>query len=461
MHFKGRHVVVLGLGLTGLSLARWLVRHGARVSVADTRDAPPNAQALARDLPQVTLTTGLFSASTFAGADMIAISPGVAKHQPAIAEAVAAGVELVGDVELFARALPGGQKVVAITGTNGKTTVTALTGELARAAGLATVVAGNIGSAVLDVLAAHEGGTPWPDLFVLELSSYQLETTASLHAAAATVLNVSPNHLDRYAGIVDYAAAKANVFAHAAVQVLNRDDPIVRLMRIPGHTVQTFGASVPQSEEEWGFVPRAGGDWLARGGELLLPVSALSLVGRHNAHNALAAMALVSAVTNLTSPVRDALAAFRGLPHRMQRIADAGGVMFVDDSKGTTVAATQAALAGIDRPVILIAGGDGKGQSFTPLRASVERSCKTVLLIGRDATLVARGLSGTSVPVVTLDTLDAAVERAFDLIQPGDVVLLSPACASLDQFGSYVERGKRFAALVEERLTESQPCASA
>jgi UDP-N-acetylmuramoylalanine--D-glutamate ligase len=461
MHFKGRHVVVLGLGLTGLSLARWLVRHGARVSVADTRDAPPNAQALARDLPQVTLTTGLFSASTFAGADMIAISPGVAKHQPAIAEAVAAGVELVGDVELFARALPGGQKVVAITGTNGKTTVTALTGELARAAGLATVVAGNIGSAVLDVLAAHEGGTPWPDLFVLELSSYLLETTASLHAAAATVLNVSPNHLDRYAGIVDYAAAKANVFAHAAVQVLNRDDPIVRLMRIPGHTVQTFGASVPQSEEEWGFVPRAGGDWLARGGELLLPVSALSLVGRHNAHNALAAMALVSAVTNLTSPVRDALAAFRGLPHRMQRIADAGGVMFVDDSKGTTVAATQAALAGIDRPVILIAGGDGKGQSFTPLRASVERSCKTVLLIGRDATLVARGLSGTSVPVVTLDTLDAAVERAFDLIQPGDVVLLSPACASLDQFGSYVERGKRFAALVEERLTESQPCASA
>jgi UDP-N-acetylmuramoylalanine--D-glutamate ligase len=461
MHFKGRHVVVLGLGLTGLSLARWLVRHGARVSVADTRDAPPNAQALARDLPQVTLTTGLFSASTFAGADMIAISPGVAKHQPAIAEAVAAGVELVGDVELFARALPGGQKVVAITGTNGKTTVTALTGELARAAGLATVVAGNIGSAVLDVLAAHEGGTPWPDLFVLELSSYQLDTTASLHAAAATVLNVSPNHLDRYAGIVDYAAAKANVFAHAAVQVLNRDDPIVRLMRIPGHTVQTFGASVPQSEEEWGFVPRAGGDWLARGGEILLPVSALSLVGRHNAHNALAAMALVSAVTNLTSPVRDALAAFRGLPHRMQRIADAGGVMFVDDSKGTTVAATQAALAGIDRPVILIAGGDGKGQSFTPLRASVERSCKTVLLIGRDATLVARGLSGTSVPVVTLDTLDAAVERAFDLIQPGDVVLLSPACASLDQFGSYVERGKRFAALVEERLTESQPCASA
>jgi UDP-N-acetylmuramoylalanine--D-glutamate ligase len=461
MYFKERHVVVLGLGLTGLSLARWLVRHGARVSVADTRESPPNAQALARELPEVELTTGPFSASTFAAADMIAISPGVAKDQPAIAEAVAEGVELVGDVELFARALPGGQKVLAITGTNGKTTVTALAGELARAAGLSTVVAGNIGNAVLDVLAAHESGTPWPDLFVLELSSYQLETTASLRPTAATVLNVSPNHLDRYAGIVDYAAAKANVFAHAGVQVLNRDDPIVRLMRLPGHTVQTFGASVPQSEEEWGFVPRPGGDWLARGGELLLPISALSLVGRHNAHNALAAMALASAVTNLTPPVREALAAFRGLPHRMQRIADAGGVLFVDDSKGTTVAATQAALAGVDRPVILIAGGDGKGQSFIPLKASVERSCKAVLLIGRDAALVARGLSGTRVPVVTLETLDAAVERAFELVRPGDVVLLSPACASLDQFSSYVERGKRFAALVEERLTESQPCASA
>lgn len=459
--FNGRNVVVLGLGLTGLSLARWLTRHGARVRVADTRVAPPNAQALAAELPQVHLESGPFSASTFAGAATIAISPGVAKDQPAIRDAVVAGAELVGDIELFARALPAGQKLLAITGTNGKTTVAALAGELARAAGVSVVVAGNIGNAVLDVLAEHEDGAAWPDLFVLELSSYQLETTTSLKAAAATVLNVSPNHLDRYAGVADYAAAKGAIFANAAVQVLNRDDAIVRLMRLPGRTVQTFGASVPLSEEEWGLVRRPDGEWLARGGELLVPVSALSLVGRHNALNALAALALVSSVVKLSPPVREALAQFRGLPHRMQRIAETGGVLYVNDSKGTTVAATDAALAGIGRPVVLIAGGDGKGQSFVPLKPAVDRACKAVLLIGRDASLVARGLSGTTANVETLGTLDAAVSRAFELAAPGDAVLLSPACASLDQFASYGERGERFAALVFDRLKESRSCASA
>jgi UDP-N-acetylmuramoylalanine--D-glutamate ligase len=461
MHLNGRNVVVLGLGVTGLSLARWLTRHGAQVRVADTRTEPPNARALAAELPQVRLETGPFSASTFAGADMIAISPGVAKDQPAIRDAVAADVELVGDVELFARALPGGQKLLAITGTNGKTTVTALAGELARAAGVSAVVAGNIGNAVLDVLAEYEGGAAWPDLFVLEVSSYQLETTTSLKAAAATVTNVSPNHLDRYAGLADYAAAKGAIFANAAVQVLNRDDAIVRLMRLPGRTVQTFGASVPLSEEEWGFVRRPDGEWLARGGELLVPAAALSLVGRHNALNALAALALVSAVAKIEAPVREALAQFRGLPHRMEKIAEAGGVLYVNDSKGTTVAATDAALAGIGRPVVLIAGGDGKGQSFVPLRPAVDRACKAVLLIGRDAPLVARGLSGTTASVESLGTLDAAVTRAFELTAPGDAVLLSPACASLDQFANYGERGERFAGLVRDRLREIRSCASA
>ena len=461
MHFKGRNVVVLGLGLTGLSLARWLTRHGARVRVADTRDAPPNAQALAAELPQVPLETGPFSTSTFAGAQMIAISPGVAKDQPTIRAAVEAGAELVGDVELFARALPGGQKVIAITGTNGKTTVTALAGELARAEGLSTVVAGNIGNAVLDLLCQHEDRGTWPDLFVLELSSYQLETTSSLQAAAATVLNVSPNHLDRYVGIADYAAAKAAIFANAAVQVLNRDDPIVRLMRQPGRTVQTFGASVPLSAEEWGFVRRADGEWLARGGELIAPVASLTLVGRHNALNALAALALVSSVCDLGRPAREALAKFGGLPHRMQRIADAAGVLFVNDSKGTTVAATEAALAGIGRPVVLIAGGDAKGQSFVPLKPAVDGACKAVLLIGRDAPTVAHGIRGTRALVESVGTLEAAVTRAFELAAPGDAVMLSPACASLDQFASYGERGDRFAALVRDRLKEARSCASA
>jgi len=458
---RGRDVVVLGLGQTGLSLARWLARRGARVRVADTRQAPPGADALHQVLPGVRVETGPFVASTFDGAEMIAISPGVAKDQPAIAAAVAAGATLVGDVELFARSLPIGQKVLAITGTNGKTTVTALTGALGEAAGLTTAVAGNIGTPVLDVLSRHDDGAPWPDLFVLELSSYQLETTSSLEVAAATVLNVSPNHLDRYAGIVDYAAAKARIFARASVQVINRDDPVVRLMRLPGHTVQTFGASVPLSEEEWGLVVRGGEEWLARGGELIVPVSRLALVGRHNALNALAALALVAAVAKVTPEVVAALAGFRGLPHRMERVADQGGVLFVNDSKATTVAATQAALAGIDRPVVLIAGGDGKGQSFVPLKPAVERACRAVLLIGRDAPLVAQGLAGGTVPVEQLGTLDRAVARAFEIARPGDAVLLSPACASLDQFASFGERGERFAALVRERLQERSPCASA
>jgi UDP-N-acetylmuramoylalanine--D-glutamate ligase len=458
---RGRDVAVLGLGQTGLSLARWLARRGARVRVADTRQAPPGASALHEALPGVRLECGPLVASTFDGAEMIAISPGVAKDQPAIAEAVAAGATLVGDVELFARNLPVGQKVIAITGTNGKTTVTALAGTLAAAAGLSATVAGNIGTPVLDVLTTHEDGTPWPDLFVLELSSYQLETTSSLDVAAATVLNVSPNHLDRYAGIVDYAAAKARIFTRASVQVINRDDPIVRLMRLPGHTVQTFGASVPLSEEEWGLVSRGGDEWLARGGELLLPASRLALVGRHNALNALAALALVSSVAKVTPGVLAALAAFRGLPHRMERIADERGVLFVNDSKATTVAATEAALAGIGRPVILIAGGDGKGQSFVPLKPAVDRACRAVLLIGRDAALVERGLAGSGAAVEHVGTLDRAVARAIAIARPGDAVLLSPACASLDQFTSFGERGERFHALVREHLSERSPCASA
>ena len=451
--YRGRRAVVLGLGMTGLSLARYLARHGAQVRVADTRSDPPNRAALAAALPDVRLEAGEFSEESFAGADLVAISPGVARSHPAVRAAVEAGAELAGDIELFARALPADQKVLAVTGTNGKTTVAALTGALANAAGLATTVAGNIGRAVLDVLGEIEAGAPWPALFVLELSSYQLETTESLAPVAATVLNVSANHMDRYAGIADYAGAKARIFERATVQVLNRDDPIVRLMRLPGRTVQTFGAGVPLSEEEWGLVARPGEDpWLARGGELIVQASRLALVGRHNALNALASLALVSSVARISRPMLDALAAFRGLPHRMAPIADAGGILYIDDSKATTVAATQVALEGVGRPVVLIAGGDGKGQSFAPLRSSVDRACRAVLLIGRDAPQVARALAGTSVRVETLGTLDLAVERAIDLALPGDAVLLSPACASLDQFRDYVERGKRFAELVSARI---------
>ncbi len=452
MDYSGRNVVVLGLGLTGFSLARHLAARGATVRVADTRASPPFADRLRAKLAEVAIAMGPFTPSTFAGVDMIAISPGVAKDAPEIAAAVARGAELVGDIELFARSLPATQKLLAITGSNGKTTVTALTGALVRAAGLDAIVAGNIGDAVLDAL--PRGGI-WPDVFVLELSSFQLETTASLTPVAATVLNVTENHLDRYTGIDDYAAAKARIFGKGGIQVLNRDDPRSLAMRLPGRLVQTFGAGTPQTDDAWGLVDRGGNGrdvWLARGGALLLPVADLKLVGRHNALNALAALALASAVTPIKSDVLTALARFEGLPHRMQRIVEAGGVLYIDDSKGTTVAATQAALDGLDRPVVLIAGGDGKGQEFAPLLAAVDARCRSVLLIGRDAQRIERALKGSRAAIEHLGTLDAAVARAFELAQPGDAVVLSPACASLDQFTDYVERGQHFVAKVRRHL---------
>jgi UDP-N-acetylmuramoylalanine--D-glutamate ligase len=453
MRYAGRNAVVLGLGLTGFSLARFLAARGATVRVADTRPEPPFAAKLAAALPGVALETGPFTPATFAGADLVAISPGVPKATPSVVAAVAGGAELVGDVELFARELPAGPKVLAITGSNGKTTVTALTGALASAAGLHVVVAGNIGDGVLDALPADGR---WPDVFVLELSSFQLETTSSLAPTAAAVLNVSANHLDRYADLDEYAAAKARIFAHGGIQVVNRDDPLTLAMCLPGRLVQTFGAGIPESEEAWGLVDRGaeGGTWLARGGALLVPAAELALVGRHNAMNALAALALVSSVAKIDRAVLAALTRFEGLPHRMRRIAEVRGVLYVDDSKGTTVAATAAALDGVDRPVILIAGGDGKGQDFAALAGPVDARCRAVLLIGRDAPAIERALAGTRASIERCGTLDAAVARAGALARAGDAVLLSPACASLDQFANYVERGLRFAALVAAHTAE-------
>jgi UDP-N-acetylmuramoylalanine--D-glutamate ligase len=447
MDYSGRNAVVLGLGLTGYSLARYLGSRGASVRVADTRAAPPYAHELAATLPSVPFAAGEWTAATLAGADLVAISPGVPKAHPVIAAAVAGGVELVGDVELFARELPPTQKLLAITGSNGKTTVTALAGALCTAAGLDAVVAGNIGAPVLDQL--PEPGR-WPGVYVLELSSFQLETTSSLLPLAATVLNVTENHLDRYASIDDYVAAKARIFRNGGMQVLNRDDPRSLSMAIPGRLINTFGAGVPESEEAWGLVLHRGEPWLARGGALLIPVSDLRLVGRHNALNALAALALVSAAAKIARPVLAALAAFEGLPHRMQRVTEIDGVLWVNDSKGTTVAATLAALEGASRAVVLIAGGDGKGQDFAPLAAAVDAHCRAVLLIGRDAPQIERALAGGRAAVERCGTLDAAVRRARTVARPGDTVLLSPACASLDQFGNYVERGERFVAAVRD-----------
>jgi UDP-N-acetylmuramoylalanine--D-glutamate ligase len=455
MRVHNKRVVVLGLGMTGLSAARWAARHGARVSVADTRDEPPRAAQLRSELPQIAIATGPITEATLAGAELIVISPGLAKDQPAVRASVARGAELVGDIELFARALPRDQKLLAVTGSNGKTTVTALTAELLRAGGLAVLPLGNIGEPVLDALAAYERGAPWPGAFVLELSSFQLETTASLEPTAATVLNVTENHLDRYPGIAEYAAAKARIFAGAGEQILNRDDARSLAMRLPGRSVQTFGAGIPETEDDWGIVHHRGGAWLARGGALLLPASELSLVGWHNVQNALAALALASTLVKIDAKVLAALSAFRGLPHRMERVAEIAGVLFVNDSKGTTVAATLAALEGLERPAVLIAGGEGKGQDFTALKASVDAHCRAVILLGRDAPAIAAALSGAKPSIEFAPALEVAVARAIARAQPGDAVLLSPACASLDMFRDYVDRGERFKAAVAAHAQEA------
>lgn len=455
MTLKGRNVVVLGLGMTGLSAVRWAARRGARVTVADTRADPPRAAQLRAELPEVTVNTGPIADAMLTDAQLIIISPGLSKELPAIRAAVARGIELVGDIELFARSLPPAQKVLAITGSNGKTTVTSLTSELLRAAGLVVTSVGNIGEPVLDVLAAHEEGAPWPDAFVIELSSFQLETTASLEPVAATVLNVTENHLDRYAGIAEYAAAKARIFAGSGEQILDRDDLRVLAMRRPGRIVQTFGAGIPEGENDWGLVERQGTAWLARGGALLLPASELKLLGRHNALNALAALALASTLVKIDARVLAALTAFQGLAHRMERVADIGGVLFVNDSKGTTVAATLAALDGIDRPAVLIAGGEGKGQDFAPLKAGIEAHCRAVVLLGRDAPAIAAALSGVTPAVEFAPALEVAVARAIARARSGDAVLLSPACASLDMFRDYADRGDRFKAAVAAHAREA------
>ena len=442
---------MLGLGDTGLSMARWLTRRKAQVRVADSRAAPPHTAGLARDLPQVELATGAFTDRTFSGVDLVAISPGVDRRDPAIAGVARRGVPIVGDVELFAQALPQSParaaRVLAVTGSNGKSTVTAMTGAMCRAAGRETSVAGNIGVPVLDELAAIEDGARAPEVFVLELSSFQLESTASLAPDAATVLNVTEDHLDRYQDMTDYAAAKARVFAGSGVQVLNRDDRLSQGMARSGRTLCTFGLGAPFDDAEWGIVSD-GTRALARGARKLMALDELPLPGLHNAANALAAHALASAIALPEEALCRALRDFRGLPHRMQKVADIAGIAFYDDSKGTNVGATVAALSGMDRPVVLIAGGDAKGQDFAPLESPVRGRARALVLIGRDAVLIEKAVSGSGVRIVHAESMEEAVTAALEAARPGDAVLLSPACASYDMFRSYVHRAEVFVAAV-------------
>ena len=450
---EAERVAVVGLGATGVSCVRFLVRHGAAVEAWDTRDDPPGARELRSALPDVSLHLGAIASSALDGFDWIALSPGVPRTEPAVARALARGIPVLGDIEIFARhrhSLMPGTKTIAITGTNGKSTVTEMAGEMARRAGLDTLVAGNIGLPVLDALGEIEAGSRPPQAIVLELSSFQLESTSSLAAHAATMLNLSEDHLDRYPGIAAYGAAKARIFQGEGIQVLNRDDPASMGMRIDGRALHSFGTGHPGSDLEWGVVaaPAGDGPWLAQGAARLMPVRELPVPGMHNVANALAALALARAIDLPYPALLEALRGFRGLPHRMQCIAEVDGVCYYDDSKGTNVGATVAALAGFPKPVVLIAGGDGKGQDFSPLAPVVAQAARAVVLIGADAGRIAQALQGIDVPVERAESLDAAVARARELARSGDAVVLSPACASFDMFRNYVHRAQVFLKVV-------------
>ncbi len=455
LQLKDKRVLVLGLGDTGLSALRWLNSQGAHLSVADTRQAPPGLAQMKQELPQVKVHLGPFSAPIFDQAEIVVSSPGVTLNEPQIQNAIKRGIPVIGDVELFAQHRPNGAKVIAITGANGKSTVTTLVGVMCKAAGLNTIVAGNIGLPVLDALAM-----PAPDVYVLELSSFQLETTYSLGADATTVLNISEDHMDRYASMADYVAAKARIFQGGGIQVLNRDDYYSRNMAIQGRVPVTFGSDAPPTATDYGLLEIEGEVWLMRGETRLLPMRELRIAGLHNACNALAALALCHTIGLEHAPLLAALREFKGLPHRVEWVADIDGVDFYDDSKGTNVGATCAALAGLRRngrpqQTVLIAGGDGKEQDFTPLRDVVAAHARAVVLIGRDGPQIAAALAETGTKLLTADTLEQAVDAAFAAAVPGDAVLLSPACASFDMFRNYVHRAEVFIDAVQ-RLTAAR-----
>ncbi len=423
---SGQRVLILGLGDTGLSVARWVVRHGGATRVADTRAAPPCAKDYGGELH-----TGPFTAQLLDEVDLVCVSPGLALEEPVVTEAARRGIPIVGDVELFAWANTA--PVLAITGTNGKTTVTALTGHLMRSAGVDCEVAGNIGPAVLD--AALKRNAP-PAAWVLELSSYQLETTWSLQPHAAALLNLTEDHLDRYATLEDYGAAKARIFQGNGAQILNLDDPRVAAMRLAGRRQVTFSI---ERQADWDI--RAG--MLSHGGRPFFGLADLGIRGAHNAANALAACALAHEAGVALEALAPGLKTFKGLPHRLQLVATRRAVEWYDDSKGTNVGATLAALRGLGRPTVLILGGEGKGQDFAPLAPVVARFAVHVLLIGRDAPLIHRAVGGER-----CGSLEEAVQRAAELARPGQAVLLSPACASFDMFRDYKHRGEVFAASV-------------
>ncbi|MEG0820148.1 MAG: UDP-N-acetylmuramoyl-L-alanine--D-glutamate ligase [Burkholderiaceae bacterium] len=487
--------LVLGLGASGLACARFLAHTGWALRAADTRQAPPELVKLQAELPTLEFHGGELPVELLDGVSLVAISPGLSPAHsaaaPLVAAARAAGIPVVGEIELFARELQRLKnfrdyqpKLIGITGTNGKTTTTVIVGKMVEAAGRSVAVAGNIGPSALEALRHHLRQNTLPEVWVLELSSFQLETTAALACTVATVLNISDDHLDWHGSIEAYAATKAKIFAPGTIAVINRDDRRVAAMARSGAI--SFGFGEPRLADQYGVAIEGGINWLAWAEDLapptkrrkaaadlpglpgeiyvhrFMPVDALKIRGRHNAMNALAAIALVRAIGCPLAPVLNALADYRGEAHRVQFVAQVGGVDYVDDSKGTNVGATVAALDGLGgegRSLVVILGGEGKGQDFTPLAAPMSRHARAAILIGKDADAIAAALDGCLFPIERAATLEAAVALAASLAQPRDAVLLSPACASLDMFRHYAHRAEVFVDAVRELALESgQPC---
>ena len=435
-------VLIVGLGHSGLSVARALNARGIPFAIADSRTAPPNLAAVQPLNPQA-VHLGPFDPAVLSRAGTLILSPGVARYEPAVHRAQQQGVDVIGDIELFARWVQA--PVVAITGSNGKSTVTTLLGEMARTAGVRVAVGGNLGPPALDLLDEAI------DLYVLELSSFQLETTMSLNAQAACVLNISPDHLDRYPSLPAYIAAKQRVFQGSGVQVLNRDDPAVAQLVETGRPHYGFSLGRPYADTV-GMVHHTGEPWLAWSEQPWLCTRDLPLKGRHNWANILAALALGHAIRLEREAMRQAVLAFRGLPHRCEWVAESDGVAWYNDSKGTNVGATLAAVQGLAGKVVLIAGGEGKGQDFSPLQILRDK-LRAVVLIGRDGALIGTAL-GAGVKQRQAQDMCEAVACAAALAESGDSVLLSPACASFDWFSDYQARGRAFARAVREYV----PC---
>jgi UDP-N-acetylmuramoylalanine--D-glutamate ligase len=491
-----QHVMILGLGISGLAMARWCVRFGANVSVVDTRENPPQLGQLKNELPDVEFICSVFDSHLVDAKEFqyLLISPGIKPADTAklLVSAKEKNVRIGNELTLFNLALTELNEsqqykphVLAITGTNGKTTVTSLTGKLVASAGLSVAIAGNIGPSLLNTLTGKLDAAELPEVWVLELSSFQLNDASGFEPTAAVVLNVTQDHLDWHGDMASYAEAKSHVFGMHGSMVINRDDTTVLNMLADTRKINkhrkycTFGSDSPTRLGDYGLESVNGTTWLVRAMSVddvvlkkqrsfmesaveinlqrLIPVDALQLHGQHNMLNALAALAMAELIGCSISRILYSLREYKGEPHRVESIGVFNGVEYFDDSKGTNVGAAVAAISGLgkDRKIVVILGGDGKGQDFSPLLDVVRQYVRTVVLIGKDKEIIAEVLKTVNVPKLSVETLENAVNVAAEVSQIGDAVLLSPACASFDMFDNYEHRGRVFGVEVSKLVNEA------